>query len=197
MTTAIPTTYAAINFRSRLEAKWAAFFDACGWPWHYEPVDLDGWIPDFALGWWPMLVEVKPFFYAHEFTHALAKITATGHREPVVLLGAVPRFEARAIGWLAVWQSTDHVEEPGEWVLHDLHMGYTAGNGRLGLCPTDGSWINVIFRTPKGGSRAEAKTWSRVCDKAVGRREPVGKVVWRYWATACNRSQWMGDRQCT
>ena len=28
---AIPTTYAGVRFRSRLEARWAAFFDLCGW----------------------------------------------------------------------------------------------------------------------------------------------------------------------
>lgn len=28
---AIPTTYADVQMRSRLEAKWAAFFDLCGW----------------------------------------------------------------------------------------------------------------------------------------------------------------------
>lgn len=59
---AIPTTYAGVNFRSRLEARWAAFFDLCGWAWDYEPFDLDGWAPDFRvrteIG--PVLAEVKP-----------------------------------------------------------------------------------------------------------------------------------------
>lgn len=59
---AIPTTYAGVNFRSRLEAKWAAVFDACGWPWEYEPLDLDGYIPDFLLRlpYGRIAVEVKP-----------------------------------------------------------------------------------------------------------------------------------------
>ena len=46
---AIPTKYAGHTFRSRLEARWAAFFDVCKWDWEYEPVDLNGWIPDFRL----------------------------------------------------------------------------------------------------------------------------------------------------
>lgn len=59
---AIPTTYNGVNFRSRLEARWAAFFDLCGWQWDYEPFDLDGWAPDFKLtiGSVVALVEVKP-----------------------------------------------------------------------------------------------------------------------------------------
>lgn len=58
---AIPTMYNGVQFRSRLEARWAAFFDLCGWQWEYEPFDLNGWIPDFMLrGDRDILVEVKP-----------------------------------------------------------------------------------------------------------------------------------------
>ncbi len=58
---AIPTRYAGVDFRSRLEARWAAFFDLCTWSWEYEPVDLKGWTPDFRLNLaQPILVEVKP-----------------------------------------------------------------------------------------------------------------------------------------
>jgi len=56
-----PTVYGAICFRSRLEATWAAFFDLCGWSWAYEPIDLEGWVPDFVLFLArPVYVEVKP-----------------------------------------------------------------------------------------------------------------------------------------
>ncbi|MFN9203862.1 MAG: hypothetical protein ACK6DP_12455 [Gemmatimonas sp.] len=44
-----PTTYAGVRFRSRLEARWAAFFDLCQWSWDYEPVELAGWAPDFLV----------------------------------------------------------------------------------------------------------------------------------------------------
>ena len=57
----IPTLYRGVQYRSRLEARWAAFFDLLGWPHQYEPFDLEGWIPDFLLtGRHPTLVEVKP-----------------------------------------------------------------------------------------------------------------------------------------
>lgn len=60
----IPTLYAGLTFRSRLEATWAAFFDNLGWTWRYEPFDLDGWVPDFEIqtskGNRRLLVEVKP-----------------------------------------------------------------------------------------------------------------------------------------
>jgi len=59
----IPTLYAGLTFRSRLEATWAAFFDNLGWTWRYEPFDLDGWVPDFEIQTSikeRLLVEVKP-----------------------------------------------------------------------------------------------------------------------------------------
>lgn len=66
-----PTTYAGVRFRSRLEARWAAFFDLAGWAWSYEPIDLAGWSPDFAVtipcthsecpAGHALYVEVKPY----------------------------------------------------------------------------------------------------------------------------------------
>ena len=50
----IETVYKGYRFRSRLEARWAVFFDACGVDWEYEPegFDLGGglmYLPDFLL----------------------------------------------------------------------------------------------------------------------------------------------------
>ena len=52
--TAIQTQYHGYLFRSRLEARWAVFFDACGVKYEYEPegYDLGGglmYLPDFLL----------------------------------------------------------------------------------------------------------------------------------------------------
>lgn len=57
----IPTTYNGTKFRSRLEGRWAAFFDLIGWRWIYEPFDTAHWIPDFLIqGASPLLIEVGP-----------------------------------------------------------------------------------------------------------------------------------------
>lgn len=49
----IPTEYNGCRFRSRTEARWAVFFDACGVKWEYEPegFNLNGlwYLPDFLL----------------------------------------------------------------------------------------------------------------------------------------------------
>lgn len=67
---AIPTRYKGYNFRSRLEARWAVFFDALGIKWEYEPEGYelsDGtrYLPDFRLNLPSGLttwIEVKPIF---------------------------------------------------------------------------------------------------------------------------------------
>lgn len=62
---AIATMYAGMQFRSRLEARWAAMFDLLGWVWDYEPHDLPKYVADFVV--WPagragrpVLIECKP-----------------------------------------------------------------------------------------------------------------------------------------
>lgn len=61
----IETEYNGYKFRSRLEARWAVFFDALGIKYHYEPegFNLDGiyYLPDFYLDEYQVYVEIKPF----------------------------------------------------------------------------------------------------------------------------------------
>lgn len=52
--TPIETEYKGYRFRSRLEARWAVFFDACNVKWEYEPEGFDlgdglYYLPDFLL----------------------------------------------------------------------------------------------------------------------------------------------------
>lgn len=67
---AIETVYNGYKFRSRLEARWAVFFDTLGIKYQYEVegYDLDGlwYLPDFqiprvGIGGSDLFVEVKPF----------------------------------------------------------------------------------------------------------------------------------------
>lgn len=61
---AIETVYNGYRFRSRLEARWAVFFDAAGIKYEYEPEGFtDGdlcYLPDFYLPDHNVYVEVKP-----------------------------------------------------------------------------------------------------------------------------------------
>lgn len=84
----IPTMYAGIQFRSRLEAQWAAMFDLLKWPWDYEPFDCNGWIPDFLLkGAVPFLLDVKPMALAEEWEQYAPKIQAAHPPYPAAVIG--------------------------------------------------------------------------------------------------------------
>lgn len=67
---AIETEYRGYRFRSRLEARWAVYLDAIGWPWEFEPEGFElsqglRYLPDFHVSdpcgvlspWW---LEIKP-----------------------------------------------------------------------------------------------------------------------------------------
>lgn len=65
---AIETVYRGYRFRSRLEARWAVFFDALGLEWEYEPegfqIGNSYYLPDFRILNYkrkcPLYIEVKP-----------------------------------------------------------------------------------------------------------------------------------------
>lgn len=68
MIKAIETKYNGYKFRSRLEARWAVFFDALGVKYEYEPEGFDlgngrYYLPDFRLKCWGTRGEIedKPF----------------------------------------------------------------------------------------------------------------------------------------
>ena len=67
---AIETVYNGYRFRSRLEARWAVFFDAAGIKYEYEPEGFefyncetdttDRYLPDFYLSQFDCYAGVKP-----------------------------------------------------------------------------------------------------------------------------------------
>ena len=91
---AITTTYDGIEYRSRLEARWAAFMKNIGWDIVYEPFDGDGYIPDFLVqGSRPMLVEVKPAVTLAEYEAAVPKAEkglAAHWDHDILIVGASP-----------------------------------------------------------------------------------------------------------
>lgn len=100
--TAIPTNYDDEWYRSKLEAKWAAFFKIIGWPFEYEPGFLKGYIPDFVIHFphGDLLVEVKPIEMESEdirnirfspvAAEAIKKINNSGWIGEALLVGTKP-----------------------------------------------------------------------------------------------------------
>ncbi|MCJ9720124.1 hypothetical protein MOV66_02550 [Agrobacterium sp. SHOUNA12C] len=45
----MPAIYDGLQFKTALEAQWAAFFDLAGWTWKVNPVPVGDWSPDFRV----------------------------------------------------------------------------------------------------------------------------------------------------
>lgn len=118
-----PTTYRGTKFKSRLEARWAVFFDHCAnvMNWTYEPVTLrlpaKGWeyTPDFALDIYcrgnkgTMLIEVKPSGLSPEHEKFLQQIIAANKIHLYVLCGQLYGERARIDAtWIENGKSYDN-----------------------------------------------------------------------------------------
>lgn len=115
---AIETNYKGCRFRSRLEARWAVFFDTMGVEWHYEaegyelPDRLlvldratDGikYLPDFWLPQLKLYAEVKGSLTPSELARTLTVAAALsspgggcGDGYDSVILGPIPPAERRS-----------------------------------------------------------------------------------------------------
>jgi hypothetical protein len=91
----IETVYKGYRFRSRLEARWAVFFDALGLEWEYEKEGYDlgnaGWyLPDFWLPQQDCWIEIKPKFSGwpdHDTEIKAISLSSQTHRPLIVLCG--------------------------------------------------------------------------------------------------------------
>lgn len=178
---AIPTRYEGVEFRSRLEAKWAAFFDLAGWRWEYEPVDLNGYIPDFFLMFYkPLLVEVKPATTSEELEAHSQKIKDSGWKGEVLILGATllrgeSAWSEDYLGIIS--EAFGHIsEDTGEDCTWFTEAGFSD-------CPN----CEYGLRHPSGGwSCYKCGKWSKFC---------FHSDIVTLWRQAGNMVQWKGRKQ--
>ena len=136
-----PTIYSGVQFRSRAEARWAAFFDLLGWPWSYELLELPGYIPDFVVrvGKRSAIVEVKGGVASLEGLEvAKPKVEAAQPPHDLLLVGAEPFWSLPAedggvrIGWL--WESTAGFSASDLLGSGDAAQGRWSAGLELGRC---------------------------------------------------------------
>jgi hypothetical protein len=183
---AIPTRYAGVNFRSRLEARRAAMFDLLGWRWEYEPLDLNGYIPDFVLMFaHPMTVEIKPAMTVAECLPALDRMVHAGAKNCAVL-GATIMHEVPGFAY------------PNN---HDPAFGLIEDNGMSGLShapcqiqPCGSHWTLTTSTgwwgcNTSGGEGCHYR-WCDSSSRQPGRRGEMPPEVTAFWREAGNLSQW-------
>lgn len=175
----IPTKYDGINFRSRLEAKWAHFFDSLGWEWEYEPFDLSGYIPDFILLFprAPLLVEVKPACSIVDLRRYTQKIEMSRWDNEALLVGA-------SIFDNGTFNGDFTIGLLGEPISPDC---YDWDAGKLFRC----GWCLNHSLMHETGSYHCRHSGCYDGDGHIGIQEP--DEVRFFWKEACNATQWMAS----
>jgi len=174
--TGIVTMYRGIRFRSRAEARWAALFDGIGWRWHYEAVDLSGYIPDFIVDLHsPLLVEVKggvlpaDLTTSEQINMACSKIEVSGWTHEAMVVGAAPLMASGYAGAMI-------------GMLCDTSTGE---GGR-----TSGGLFHCLACDAPSLHSHEGGWGCRRCGAYDGDRYVGHIYIEAAWATACNATQW-------
>lgn len=166
----IPTTYRGVRMRSRLEARWAAFFDALGWPWRYELIDLYGYIPDFVIAWTPhVVVEVKPSLSVEALLKHRRKLERSQWAGEAMIVGAEP-FEIDAAN--AILGAYGERGDGGSWEWSHARVFRCLSCGQVSVLADAGSWR------------------CRACGVGDGNGHVGFERIARAWADSGNRVQW-------
>lgn len=106
LTHVIPTLYKGYRFRSRLEARWAVFFDAMGVKWEYEPEGFalsNGmyYLPDFYLPDQNLWIEVKGVTSTVDEDKVTAFFREEGDTisHEIVMVGEIPPETDDVVQW--------------------------------------------------------------------------------------------------
>lgn len=153
----IITMYRGRRYRSRLEARWAVMFDLLRWRYEYEPYDLGGWIPDYALfGVEEILVEIKPYSSLKEFDTGKIIGALRGTEKwgkEILLLGSTLMATsdtsvvwagrpAVILGYLGEFEKGVGSEFRGEYWFSGAVLNYY--QGKWGFYHAESSWSDRI-----------------------------------------------------
>lgn len=146
----LPTFYGGTTLRSRLEARWAVFFDTLGIQWQYEAEGYQtphgNYLPDFYLPELNYLFEIKPPTYKDLDGATFNKLAWSAREtgcEGFLVIGAPCQqvSDSGPISDSAIWTGGDHryvwCECPG---CGRLEMQFDGRADRISCpCPARGS----------------------------------------------------------
>lgn len=162
---AIETKYRGYNFRSRLEARWAVFFDSMNVHWEYEPegfvLPSGGYLPDFYLPDNRLWIEIKPDRHDPK-AYSKAKEFRDYCEQAIYVAVGDPMNQK---GTLFCWDQTD-----GSWGTSDWQGAY--------LLPSraDGEYFFIV-----GG----LERWISLYSNAE-----LNQSILTTWETSGDRDMW-------
>jgi hypothetical protein len=188
-----PIKYKGRIYRSKLEARWAAFFDIVGWGYEYEPCNFKGWIPDFILysnskyGKYPhcnIYVEVKPiktfnedlfFNYRSLFPVGVFMMLGDGLTKD--------EFGMPGIGWFVGVDNCLTCHTAGQELDFSCNEVYTA------CLKKDGGGYGISSGLEEG-----CGAWFDLINKNVDSDTFIDKdEADKLWVNAANKIMWKGE----
>ena len=132
------TTYNGLQFRTQLEAQWAAFFDLAKWDWRVNPAPVGDWAPDFRVtfpcnhsecsGSHTLLVAILPLAHQEDLKGHPSLLHIYGIHQAYneeyrlhgvsIDAGAIFGASPRASTWVMSHGSGGGVESVVDWVNH-------------------------------------------------------------------------------
>ncbi len=162
---AIPTTFKGHRFRSRLEARWAVFFDQLSIKYEYE---LEGYslpsgaayLPDFYLPDLDVFVEIKPhdkFPFAE--LEKIVEFALAGDRNLLLITGT-PTNEAMYLLNRTTTSPTDEFTDEGDELPAEeltpffLHTQKDWSGVKFGVTPFSRNWTLLFSDLPPNDDAA-------------------------------------------
>jgi hypothetical protein len=120
---AIETEYNGYIFRSRIEARWAVFFDSMDIDYHYEQegFELKGrrYLPDFWIPSWNSFVEIKGAEPTEKEIETCLKLRdASGKKKVILLFGGIDPH--KGIFFMGKYRA-DYSRDYGDRVTSEKH----------------------------------------------------------------------------
>lgn len=162
---AIETHYNGFKFRSRLEARWAVFFDAAGIRYEYEPEGFEHngvcYLPDFYLPDSKTYVEVKPDREnAIEELQKPFSLIIAGKIQRLIILPNIPEDAEIAIWWftfayyhpgkdcMTIARASFIPAENNVFLSTNLYIGYVDEKLFFGVTGFLERMVNTFLLTP-------------------------------------------------
>ena len=164
---AIQTEYKGYKFRSRLEARWAVFFDALDVRWEYEKEGYefdDGtkYLPDFWLPKFELFIEVKGMDPSENELHKVKLLREQSGHDVALVIGIPPEVK---IQWNGVREKYVTFDDAAYYIPMSSDpesllpiKDYDETFGGKVCCPICGS-DNVHFEKPIFLESDDYKAW--------------------------------------
>lgn len=125
----IETAHSGYRFRSRLEARWATFFETLEEPYEYEKEGFDlgkhGWyLPDFWLPKSRLWVEIKPEI-PHPSSDEFRKASALSEYQWPVCIVSLPPGEEHILLFAHDINASGAIEDVAAWFYSAKHQTLT------------------------------------------------------------------------